>query len=177
MRLALLRRHRTFLDRSIRVGAVVGVMLIVLVAITLRNGDWPAQRFLLVYFAPVLAFGAAWARDRLASIDRAAPTLLAIDAFAFAAGALRAAGGWGVLPYSGHMLFLSYAVATPGPRSFRLLALGLVAMTSWFKLVLWHDVRSWSLGLTIGLALAGLRAILGRGRVRAGLDAAVSSEG
>ena len=158
--LALLRRHRLLLDRFIRVGAVVGVLVIVLVAVTLRNGDWPAQRFLLVYFAPVLAYGAAWARDRLASVDRAAPTLLAIDAFAFAAGALRAAGGWGVLPYSGHLLFLSYAIATPGPRSLRLLALGLVAMTSWFKLALWHDVRSWSLGLASGLVLAALRAIV-----------------
>ena len=135
-------------------------MVIALVAITLRRGDWPAQRFLLVYFAPVLAYGAAWLRERLAHIDRIAPPLLAIDAFAFAAGALRAAGGWGVLPYSGHMLFLSYAVATPGPRSLRLIALALVAMTSWFKLVLWHDVRSWSLGLALGLMLASLRMIL-----------------
>jgi hypothetical protein len=135
---------------------------VVLIAIVLRDDDWPAQRFLLVYFAPLLAYGARWIRDRLAHIDHVAPTLLATDAFAFAAGALRAAGGWGVLPYSGHMLFLSYAAAAPGPRSLRLVALGLIAMTSWFKLVLWHDVRSWSLGLAIGLTLAGLRLLLAR---------------
>jgi hypothetical protein len=150
------------LDRLILVGATVGVMVIVLVAITLRSGDWTAQRFLLVYFAPVLAYGAAWLRERLARIGQIALPVFATDAFVFAAGALRAAGGWGVLPYSGHMLFLSYAVATPGPRSLRLIALVLIAMTSWFKLVLWHDLRSWSLGLAIGLGLAGLRPLLAR---------------
>jgi hypothetical protein len=35
-------------------------------------------------------------------------------------------------------------------------------MTTWFKLVLWHDVRSWSLGVAIGLALVGLRSFLAR---------------
>lgn len=159
--LDLLRRHRVGLDRLLVVGAAVAVAAIV-VAAALRTGDWPAQRFLLVYFAPVLAYGAAWLRDRLARIDRLAPPLLVIDAFAFTAGALRAAGGWGVLPYSGHMLFLSHAVATPGPRSLRLIALGLVAMTSWFKLALWHDVGSWGLGLAMGLALAGVRSLLAR---------------
>lgn len=150
------------LDRTIRVGAGVAVMVVALIAIILRDGDWPAQRFLLVYFAPLLAYGAAWIRDRLAHVDRIAPALLAIDAFAFTAGALRAAGGWGVLPYSGHMLFLSYAAASPGPRSLRIIAVGLIAMTTWFKLVLWHDVRSWSLGVAIGLALVGLRSFLAR---------------
>jgi hypothetical protein len=92
-------RHRALLDRSIRVGASIAFVATTLVAIFVRDGDWPAQRFLLVYFAPMLAYGAAWARDRLAHIDQVAPVLSAVDAFAFAAGALRAAGGWGILPY------------------------------------------------------------------------------
>jgi hypothetical protein len=155
-------RHRALLDRSIRVGASIAFVATTLVAIFVRDGDWPAQRFLLVYFAPMLAYGAAWARDRLAHIDQVAPVLSAVDAFAFAAGALRAAGGWGILPYSGHMLFLSYAAAAPGPRPLRVIALALIAMTSYFKLVLWHDARTWSLGLVAGLTLAALRAILAR---------------
>jgi len=160
--LELLLRHRAALDRTIRVGASVAFMMVVLVAIVLRSEDWPAQRFLLVYVAPLFAYGAAWARDRLARIERDVTTVLAIDALAFAAGALRIAGGWGVLPYSGHMLFLTYAVATPSTRWLRLIALGLIGMTSYFKLVLWHDARTWSLGLAAGLALAALRTLTAR---------------
>lgn len=158
--LEVLRRHRLVVDRLIRRGTVVVLIVTVVYAIVVRRGDWPAQRFMLVYFAPVLAYGAAWIRQRLARIDQVPPFLLLMDAFAFAAGALRVGGGWGLLPYSGHMLFLSYAVATPGSRALRLIALGLVLMTTWFKLALWHDPRSWTLGLALGLALAGLRTLL-----------------
>jgi hypothetical protein len=160
--LELLVRRRALLDRAILVGAGVGVMAAALVAVVLRQGDWPAQRFLLVYFAPMLAYGAMWARDRLARIADDDPVALSIDAFAFAAGALRAAGGWGVLPYSGHMLFLTYAVVTSRPWSLRVIAGALFAMTTYFKLVLWHDAQTWSLGLAAGLALAALKAIMAR---------------
>jgi hypothetical protein len=155
-------RHRALLDRLIRFGGGIAFIAVTLVAITIYGADWPAQRFLLVYLAPMLLYGAAWARDRLARVGRKASPPLVVDAIAFVAGALRAAGGWGVLPYSGHMLFLGYAAAAPGSRWLRLVALCLIAMTSWFKLVLWHDPRSWALGITAGLALAGLRAILAR---------------
>jgi hypothetical protein len=134
----------------------------VLVALVMRRGNWPEQRFLLVYFAPLLLYGAAWARDRLARLDRTATSATVIDAIAFLGGALRSAGGWGVLAYSGHMLFLSYAVATPGSRVLRLIAAGLIVMTSVFKLVLWHDARSWSLGIALGLGLAVLRVAVRR---------------
>ena len=155
-------RHRALLDRLIRLAGAVAFLGTVAGAILLKNDDWNAQRFLLVYIAPLFLFGAMWARDRLSVLDTLAPSVAALDALAFAAGALRIAGGWGVLPYSGHMLFLSYAVASPGPRSLRLGALALVAVTTWFKLALWHDLRSWSLGLAIGLGLAALRSLFAR---------------
>src|SRR4051812_5219786 len=110
-------RHRPLLDRLIRLAGVVATFVVVLVALIWRRGDWPEQRFLLVYFAPLLLYGAAWARDRLARLDRTPQAATVVDAIAFLAGAFRSAGGWGVLPYSGHMLFLAYAVATPGSRA------------------------------------------------------------
>jgi hypothetical protein len=155
-------RHRALLDRLIRLTGAVAFLGTVAGAILLKNDDWNAQRFLLVYIAPLFLFGAMWARDRLSVLDTLAPSVAALDALAFAAGALRIAGGWGVLPYSGHMLFLSYAAATPGRPWLRLAALALIAMTTWFKLVLWHDPRSWLLGLVAGLALAVLRLVVTR---------------
>jgi hypothetical protein len=155
-------RHRAQLDRLVRLAGAVAFLGAVAAAILLESDDWSAQRFLLVYVAPLFLFGAMWARDRLAVLDTLAPSVVALDALVFAAGALRIAGGWGVLPYSGHMLFLSYAAATPGRPGLRLAALALIAMTTWFKLVLWHDPRSWLLGLVAGLALAVLRSVVTR---------------
>ena len=156
----LVLRHRPLLDRLIVVVGIGSTLAVVLVALVLRRGSWPEQRFLLVYFAPLLIYGAAWARDRLARLDRSATSATLVDAIAFLAGALRSAGGWGVLPYSGHMLFLSYAVATPGARVLRVVAAALFVMTSVFKLLLWNDATSWSLGIAAGLTLAALRAVL-----------------
>ena len=79
-------------------------------------------------------------------------------AFALVAGAIRA-GGPAVLPYSGHMLFLTYAALAPGGRAMRVAALLLAALASVFKLVLWHDAPNWGLGLALGASLALARAV------------------
>jgi hypothetical protein len=59
-----------------------------------------------------------------------------------------------VLPFSGHMLFLTYSGLTTTARWYRWLALVLLAETTVFKLWVWRDVYSWSLGLVIGLVAA-----------------------
>ena len=110
--------------------------------------------------APLFAFGAAWAGAVLSTIDRVEPRVLLVDGLAFFAGAIRAWGGWGVLPYSGHMLFLTFVALTAGDRGFRWTALVLLAVSSWFKLALWHDWRSWSLGVTLGVMFAVARGLI-----------------
>jgi hypothetical protein len=155
-------RDHTVLDHLLVLAGIGGTLSLLLVALVGRAGDWPAQRFLLFYVAPVIGYAAAWARGRLAALDRDPPGLLALDAVAFVAGGLRAGGGWGVLPYSGHVLFLTFAAFTSGERSLRLMAIGLLLVTSGFKLALWHDWRSWSLGLAGGLALGLARRLLER---------------
>ena len=47
---------RAMLDRALRIAGPLSAALVVVVAITLRRGDWPAQRFLIVYIAPLSAF-------------------------------------------------------------------------------------------------------------------------
>jgi hypothetical protein len=131
-----------------------------LLALTTYRGEWPQQRFLLLYMAPLFAFGAAWARAVLSAIDHVEPRVVLVDGLAFFAGAIRAWGGWGVLPYSGHMLFLTFVALTAGDRRFRWTALVLLAVTSWFKLALWHDWRSWSLGVTLGVMFAVARGLI-----------------
>lgn len=60
------------------------------------------------------------------------------------------------------MLVLGYAAVAPGSRRLRLVAIVLMVMTTFFKRVLWDDVRSWSVGLVLGLALATCRTAVAR---------------
>jgi len=158
--IAVLQRHRGLLLRLLAVAGIGLPLAAALIALGWYRGDWPEQRFLLLYMAPLFAFGAVWARAFLSAIDRAEPRVALVDGLAFVAGGIRAWGGWGVLPYSGHMLFLSFVALTADDRRSRWTALLLLALTSWFKLALWHDWRSWSLGVTLGAAFAVARGLI-----------------
>ncbi len=155
--LALFRRHRRTIDRLLGAASVLLPAAVASYAVFLHAGDWPAQRFFIGYTAPLLALGPAWLRRRLASVGEHPNAADRVDLFAFAAGAARSGGGFGVLPYSGHTLFLTYVVLTGPGRGFRAVAVMLLATTTWFKLALWNDPYSWSLGITIGAVLAAVR--------------------
>jgi hypothetical protein len=58
----------------------------------------------------------------------------------------------GLLPFSGHMLFLTYSLfARPVSPRYRWVALALLAETTVYKLWHWHDPRSWAIGLAAGM--------------------------
>ena len=116
--------------------------------------------FLAVYAAPMFLAAPLWWRGRL----NAAAPVQAIDAAVTLLAFARFVIG-DVLPFSGHMLFLSYsAAAGPVARGYRLLAFVLIAETTLFKLWIWRDPRSWVLGLALGLAGAALARLVGRRR-------------
>jgi hypothetical protein len=119
--------------------------------------------FLAIYIAPLLPTGAWWLSLRQHSWATAAPIRAWADVSAFVLGGLRVFGGWGVLPHSGHMLFLTYAVATTADLRFRAWAALLLVITTSYKLGLRHDWWSWSWGLGLG-ALAAVVWHAGRGR-------------
>ena len=170
--ITLLRRHRGPLARWLLAAGIAVPVLIAAIAFARYRGDWPSQRFLLVYTAPLIAFGAAWARSRLRVIDTLPDRVVLLDLAAFVLGAVRI-GGSAMLPYSGHMLFLTYVAITAASARWRWLAVCLIAMTTWFKLVLWHDRATWLGGLLLGLALA-LVSLATAHRVRA-LDSAAGA--
>lgn len=100
--------------------------------------------------------GAWWLRLREQSLPTFSRPQLWTDGVAFVLGGLRVFGGWGLLPHSGHMLFLTYALATTSSWAFRIWALVLFGMTTGYKLWIRHDWYSWSWGLGLGLAAAVL---------------------
>lgn len=154
----LIIRHRRPLRRALLAGAV-GVPLLFAAAALMVDG-WAARRFLLLYVAPFFAAFFAWAWMRVGRMDDDPPAALAVDALAVVLGAIRFAGA--PVPFSGHMLFFVYAALTVRSTRFLLLIALLAAETTWFKLVLWCDPRSWALGIAVGAALAAVRILVHR---------------
>ena len=149
-----MRLRLVLLDRVLYIAGVGIPLVLAGLALTRHRGDWPAQRFWIVYMAPMFAFGAWWARALLSTVGSAPAKVVIIDAVAFVAGGIRVSGGWGVIPYSGHVLFLTFVALSASDRAFRWSAIGLLAVATWFKLALWHDWSSWILGLMVGVLLA-----------------------
>jgi hypothetical protein len=114
---------------------------------------WPAKRFLVFYVAPLFLAAPIWVRLRISERPRTGGLPSILDAGVFLLSFLRFVAGE-VLPFSGHMLFLTYSGLTTRRTAYRLLALGLLVETTVFKLWLWRDPRSWALGLAIGLVAA-----------------------
>lgn len=157
MTFALFHRHRSAIDRLLAATSVLLPAAVAAYAVIVHARDWVELRFLIGYTAPLLALGPTWLRRRLSMVGERPNTADRVDVIAFAAGALRIGGGWGVLPYSGHTLFLTYVLATGPGRGFRIVAAILLTTTTWFKLALWHDPYSWALGIAIGGVLAAVR--------------------
>lgn len=120
--------------------------------------SWEAARFLALYVAPLFLAAPLWARERLRAhmatggapgwrpLLDGAVVLLSLARFVLGE----------VLPFSGHMLFLTYTVLLPASRAYHWLAAVLLVETTVFKLVLWADVSSWAIGLVVGALAAGL---------------------
>ena len=121
----------------------------------LRAPSWPVERGLIFYIAPLFLAGPLWLRIRLGEAPLRWEARWVIDLAIFALAVLRfATGHW--LPFSGHMLFLTYSGATTRSAGYRWFAAAIALETAWFKFVLWHDPRSFWLGVVGGALAAGV---------------------
>jgi len=124
---------------------------------------WPIQRGLIFYVAPLFFIGPLWLRLRLDERGLGWGTLWSIDLGIFFLAVLRfATGPW--LPFSGHMLFLTYSALTTTSAPYRALAFALALETAWFKFVLWHDPRTFWFGLAGGAVAALVFVLVRRGQ-------------
>ncbi len=132
----------------------VVVTLPVLVA-GVQVEDSPTRRMLLLYIAPLWFQAFLWLRARVAEPVLWKPSALATDVLVLGLSALR------MIPlplfsYSGHMLFLVYTAFTTREQLYRYAAGVLLIETTVFKLWLWNDWASWSIGIALGLIGAGV---------------------
>lgn len=132
---------------------------LLLAAVALWVPDWHAQRYLVLYLAPLASAFLLWLRLRLLCPVGARRSARILDAGVVAVAALRAVTD--AIPLSGHMLFLVYSGLTTRGWAYPLLAVLLVAETTVFKLLVWNDPASWALG-----GFAGLLAAVAHRRLR-----------
>jgi hypothetical protein len=144
-------QRTTAIRRWLRWSAIVLPTMAITSAPFVRG--WPAQRFLAFYVAPLLLAAPIWVQLRIGESGPAMTKMVVVDGAVILFSFLRFAFG-AILPFSGHMLFLTYSVVTTSQRWYRWLALALIVETTFFKLWLWEDARSWLLGLFIGLSAA-----------------------
>jgi hypothetical protein len=145
---------RQALRRPLAIGAVA--LTAALAAAAPLMPTWPGQRYLAFYLAPLVLAVLLWARQRMADPRAFRGWPLVVDGVVFVLSAVRTVG---VLPFSGHVLFLVHTLLTArgrGAWSYQLLAALLLASTTWFKLGIWRDFTSWSLGIAAGLASTAL---------------------
>lgn len=149
-------RHRARIDRLLLWGGVASAAVVAITGVATGH-----VRFLTGYVAPFFLVGPLWLRLRLRRIESTPPAATWLDAVVFALAALRSVPiAVGILPYSGHMLFVTYAVAVTPERGMRAVAAVLLLTTTAFKLWIWRDPVSWGWGLGMGIAAALLRAWL-----------------
>jgi hypothetical protein len=154
--LAWVVRHRERIDQLLLWGGVVSAAVVAIAGVATGH-----VRFLTVYVAPFFLVGPLWLRLRLRTIETTPRAVTWLDAAVFALAALRSLPiAVGILPYSGHTLFATYAAAVTRERGFRAIAAVLLASTTVFKLWIWRDPTSWTWGLGLGIVAALLYAWL-----------------
>jgi hypothetical protein len=155
--------NRPWLDRWLRVAAVVAPTLAVIAGVVhyAVTRDVAGVRFLALYVAPMFLAAPLWVRQRLIGYEQRDAAVHAIDAVVFALAVARFGVGE-MLPFSGHMLFLTYTGITVRASGYRWLVALLLIETTIFKLVLWRDPASWSIGLALGVAAGGIAALCQR---------------
>jgi len=80
---------------------IVAPCVIVLVGFLVS--PWPAQRFLILYVAPLALVVLLWSRIRIENYLSTHSIVWIVDVLVLVFAFVR---GLGVIPYSGHMLFI-----------------------------------------------------------------------
>lgn len=162
---ALTRR----LDAALLWGAALAPVGCAVVAafVFYETASWGSVRYFMIYAAPLLVAVALWGRARLQVVETLTPLTLAMDGVVVALSFVRFVFGE-VHPLSGHMLFLTYSVITTRATGYRWLAVILLLETTVFKLLIWRDPYSWTLGLLAGLVMAVIVWLAGGRAGRAG---------
>ena len=149
--------RRDTLERLLASMTIVAPILCLVLATVVYYwlDSWLAARFVVLYVAPMALVAPWWIRERIRS--RQSDLMRPIPRLVDATVLLLAMARFGIgemLPFSGHMLFLTHTALTTRARRYQAVAAALIVETTIFKLWIWQDARTWAIGLTGGLLTA-----------------------
>lgn len=142
--------------RRLLLVAAIGLPLAAVVLGLITHQGAASWRWIL-YVAPLFAAGPLWIRERVRERGVRPDVVWAIDLTVFGLATARFLTGR-FLPFSGHMLFLTYSGLSTNSRLYQVFAVVLILETAWFKFMLWDDPTSFWLG-----GLGALTAVVIRG--------------
>ena len=106
-----------------------------------------------MYVLPIMVPFVAFLFDRAEQFHELQLFELTVDILVIAVSIMRS---FGLVPLvSGHVLFLTYAIARPGSALTRISALIVIFQVLYLKILIWHDPITPIFGLVLGV-LAGL---------------------
>lgn len=148
MRLSKICFHPVFVLAS----AALGVLLyFAFMRWRIPNGNLTNH---FIYTLPIIVPFVSFLFDRGEHFRRTAGTELMIDFLVVAVSILR---GLGAVPLvSGHVLFLTYALARPGSRLTKMTAFLVILQVFYLKIFVWHDPVSPAIGIMLGMLAAFL---------------------
>ena len=135
---------------AVRISAVLLPCFII--AASFYFEDWRVRRYLLFYVAPLVSTFLFWMWIRFGLERVRRRELIILDLVVVGLALLRAITG--VIPFSGHMLFIVYSGLLQKQMWYRFMVLVLLVDTTYFKLVIWNDPLSWSMGALLRMAFA-----------------------
>jgi hypothetical protein len=148
----------TFVKKTL-IGLAIAMPLSCFLAVPFFK-TWAEKRFLIFYLAPILSMAAVWMHIKIDE-KYASRVGRTIDGLVFL-GALGRFVIGGMLPFSGHMLFFTHTMLTTDSKVYRLFAGLLILETTYIKLRIWEDYKSWGLGTCLGILSGVAYSIVGR---------------
>jgi hypothetical protein len=139
-----------------------GVILMVLsVFLWIHVEDWLFRRNAILYNLPIALYCMFWCNELSRNRHTIPLSCFLLDIIVVAIAILRGYSSFGVLLFSGHVLFLVYAGCGCWQNRFlRYGSLLILIQVAYWKFVLWNDWRSFTLGIVVGLIIHGLNRYL-----------------
>jgi hypothetical protein len=107
--------------------------------------------FLLGYFLPIILLFLYWIKIKVENFQKV-NLLFYLDLVVTIIAGIRAINPlMPFLPYSGHVLFILYSMISTRNRNYRILAGIMFAITTFFKIFIWHDYFSWLAGMILSM--------------------------
>jgi hypothetical protein len=155
---------KKYILKTFNILSITFIILICLLKL-IQFHSIPKILFLIFYFLPITIFFVFWVNHKVKEFHKF-DKLMVIDSIVVILSALRAINSLAfILPYSGHMLFLSYLAVTIKSQKLRIFIFILLVSTTIFKVIIWKDYFTWINGMILSMPFISLYLLLDKNKI------------